>query len=137
MKEERVKLVAGNKSAEGLQPANRALDDPPLSEAPQRAAILGCRPDTTAAVRTDQLDPATGQALAQGIAVSSAIIDESVWNLGGDGLVQQRLDQGNFGGAGSIYVNCESQSIPVHEDHELAALAAFGGTNAITPFFCG
>ena len=72
MKEERIEFVAGDESAEGLQPADGSFNDPAAAEAPQRPAILSGWPHAAAAMRADQLDPAGCQLLAQRIAVGGA-----------------------------------------------------------------
>jgi hypothetical protein len=63
MKEESVKLVAGHESAEGLEPADGALDDPAFSITPQLSSVLGYRPNTAAAIRTNQFDSTVSQPL--------------------------------------------------------------------------
>src|SRR5206468_2950860 len=63
------------------------------------------------------------------------VVDQPVGNLSRSRLIQQPLDQRDFGRAGGVYVDCERQAVSIDEEHELAAFAAFGGTNAITPFF--
>ena len=92
MKEEGVEFVAGHQPSIGLEPTDRALDDPPLAIAPQWATILSGRADATSAVRTDQFDVARGQALPQGITVGCSIIDQPPREVSRNGLIQQRLD---------------------------------------------
>ena len=58
MKEERVEFVAGHQPSKGLQPTDRALDDPPLAVTAKWTTILGGRSDATSAMRTDQFDVA-------------------------------------------------------------------------------
>jgi len=86
-------------------------------------------------MRTNQFDPPVSQSLSQQITVGSPVIDEPIRYLRCDRLIEQRFDQRDFGGTGGVYVDCERQAIPVNQDHELAAFAALGGTNAIAPFF--
>src|SRR6476660_8067324 len=86
-------------------------------------------------MRTNQFDAAVSQSLSQGITVGSPVIDQPVRYMRCIGLIEQWLDQRNFGGVGGVYVDCERQAVPVDQDHELAAFAALGGTNAIAPFF--
>src|SRR6476660_8446110 len=135
MKEESVEFVAGHQSAEGLEPTDCTFHDPAFSITPQRPSVLGCRPNTAAAMRTNQFDPPVSQSLSQRITVGSPVIDEPPRYLRCTGLIEQWLDQRNFGGIGGVYVDCERQAVPVDQDHELAAFAALGGTNAIAPFF--
>lgn len=67
MKEEGVEFVAGHQPSIGLEPTDRAFDDPPLTVAAQWSAILGSGSDAAFAVGTDQLDAARGQTLPQGV----------------------------------------------------------------------
>src|SRR6185436_5523593 len=96
-----------------LEPADRAFHDPAFSITPQRPSVLGCRPDTAAAMWTNQFDPAFSQPLSQGITVGSPVIDEPIRYIRCDGLIEQRLDQGYFGRTGGVYVDCKRQAVPV------------------------
>src|SRR5947207_690569 len=135
MEQESVKLVAGDESSEGLEPTDCALHEPPFSITPQWPSVLGCRPYSATAMGADQLDAAFSQALPERITVSRPVVDEPVRYMRCDGLIEQRLDQRNFGGTGGVYVDCERQAVSIDKDHELAALASLGGTNVIAPFF--
>src|SRR5580765_3491467 len=135
MKEESVELVAGHESAEGLQPTDGALHDPAFAIAPQLPSVLSRWPDTAAAMRTNQFDPAVSQSFPQGIAVGNSVVNEPIRHVRCDRLIEQRFDQRDFCGTGGVYVDCKRQAIPVDQDHELATFASLGGTNAIAPFF--
>jgi len=135
VEKERIEFVAGDQPAEVLQPGDGSLDDPAVTEATQRSTVLCWRLHPPAAMRADQLDPAGCQSLAEWIAVGGAIVDETPGNVRSDRLVNQRLDQIHLGWAGAVDIHGQRQTASVDKDHELGALAAFGGTNAITPFF--
>jgi len=135
MEEDRVELIAGHKSAKGLDPTDGPLYDPPSAIAAQGPAVLSGWSNAASAVRTNQFDPASGQSLSQGIAVRRAIIDQAARDLRGDGLTQQRLNESHFRKAGGVDVDGQGQTIAVDQNHELAAFAAFRGTDAIAPFF--
>src|SRR6186997_352050 len=122
MEKKSVELVAGHESAEGLQPADGALNDPAFAVALQPAAVLGGGPHASSPMGADQLNPTLGQSLPQRITVGCAIIDQPTGNARRHGLIEQRLDQSYFGRAGGGHVDCQWQSVPVDEDHELAAL---------------
>src|SRR6187431_654438 len=134
MEEECVELVPGHESSEGLEPADGAFHDPTFSITPQWSSVLGRRSNTAAAMRADQLDPTVSQSLTQGITVGSPVIDQPVGHVRCDGLIKQRLDQCDFSGAGRVYVDSQWQAVPIDQEHKLAAFAALGGANAISPF---
>jgi hypothetical protein len=81
MKERAVDLeravVAHDQTPEVSEPSVGAFDDPSPPIAPQRSAILGCRPNAIALVRTDQFDATLSQAFSQRIAVVGFVGDDS------------------------------------------------------------
>ena len=88
-----IELITGHESSKGLQPANRAFDDPPSTVASERSTILSCWSDTTPSMRTDEFDTALSQAFPQGIAVGGSIVDQTRGNIRRDRLLEQRLNQ--------------------------------------------
>jgi hypothetical protein len=77
VEEKRVELIACHQAAKRLQPADGPLHDPAAAKAPQRAAVLRGGSLAAAAMRTDQLDAALGQAIAQRIAVRGPVLDQT------------------------------------------------------------
>jgi hypothetical protein len=134
MEEEGVELVAGDESAEGFEPTDRALDDPAFTIPPERSAVLRGRSFAAAAMRTDEFDAALGQACAERIAVGRPIVDQPVRQSIDDRLLEQRLDQSGFTEASAVDVDRERQSGAVDQEHELRALAALGRAVVIAPF---
>jgi hypothetical protein len=137
VKEEGVELVSCHQPSKGLEPTDGAFNDPPLAVPTQWAAILSGRPSAASAMGTDQFDAVSGQTLSQRIAICGAVIDESSGDEGGDGLIEQRLDESNFRGARAVDVDRQRQAGTVDQKHELSALAPLRGTNQIAPFFAG
>ena len=135
MIEERVELVPCDQAAEGLQPADRAFDDPAPAKAAQGPAVLRGRSLSAAAMRAYQLDVAIGQPRAKRVAVGGSVVDQAVGHVGSDRLVEQRLNQSDFRGTCAIDVDRQRQAGAIDEQHELAALAALRGAYAIAPFF--
>jgi len=74
-----VLFVAGEKPAVIAQSGDRTLNDPPLSEAAQRAVVLGdCIRAAVGAVRRDHLDAEFGQGLVEDVTVVGFVADESL-----------------------------------------------------------
>jgi hypothetical protein len=67
---------------------------------------------------TDQLDSTVCQPLSQGITISSPVTDEPTWYLRCDGLIEQRLNQRDFGRTGGAYVDSQWQAVPVDQEAE-------------------
>lgn len=86
-------------------------------------------------MRADEFDAAICQPFTQWIAVGGAIVNQAIRNVIGDGFVEQRFDQADFGWAGTVDINCQWQAVALDEQHDLGAFATFGGTYEITPFF--
>jgi hypothetical protein len=134
VKEKRVVFVARDQSAKGLQPADGALDDPAFAVTAKRAAVLRGSAYAASAMRTDEFNAALGQALAEWIAIASAIVDQTVGDIRSDCLIELRLDQRYLSRTGTVYVDREWQAGSIDQEHELRTLAAFGGSDEITPF---
>ena len=134
MKEEGVEFVTCDEASEGLEPTDRALDDPAFTISSERPTVLRGRSLAAATVRTDELDASLGQALPERITVGGPIVDEPVRQASDDRLLQQRLDQSDFAGTGAVDVDGKRQSGAVDQEHKLRALAALGRAVIIAPF---
>lgn len=134
MKEEGIDFVAGNESAEGLQPTDGAFDDPPLAITPEWSTILRGRTHAALSMRADDLDVASRQALPQGITICGPVIDQPAGNVRRDGLGQQRLDESHFGRARAVDIDRDRHSRAIDQEHQLGSLAPFRRTDQIAPF---
>ena len=76
-------VVAYDQSPVVAQPADGTFNDPAPLIPPQGSAVLGGRPGSVLAVRSDQFDAPPGQSLAQRIAVVTAIGNHALRLLAG------------------------------------------------------
>ena len=129
-----INLITHDQSPVVVQPGDRPLHLPSVSVALQRSAILSRRPLATLPVGTDQLD-AIRRAFSERIRVSRPVVDQTDRMLAQDMTIQKRLDQRHLRRTGAVNIHCQGKSLPVDEQHQLAALASFGGANVRTPFF--
>ena len=136
-KEVGVVFVTRDQTPEGLQPGNRAFDFVAPLVPSQFAAVLCGASLPVAAMRTDQIDAARRQTLAERIAVSGFVVNQSRRLPLRRAAVDQTLDQIHFGGAGRFGVDAERHSVAVDEQHDLGSLAALGLANLGAPFFAG
>jgi hypothetical protein len=133
-----VALKAGQEPSVVAQPGNGPFDFPALAVALQHAAVLsGVTCSSAFAMRTEELDAVTGQAIAQWIGVRRAIINPSRCMLIEDMIVEQRFNESHFGRAGAVEIEAQRQTLAVDEQHQLAALTALRGSDAFAPFFAG
>ena len=110
MIEERIEFVSCNQPSEGLEPTDRAFDDPPFTISSEPPTVLGWRANASPSMWADQLNVAISQPLPQRIAIRGAVIDEPTGNVGSDCLIQQRLDETDFRGGGAIDVDRQRQA---------------------------
>src|SRR4051794_40408592 len=137
MKEEGIEFVAGHEPSKGLEPTDRAFNDPPLTIASEPPTVLGWRANASPAMWADQLNVAISQPLPQRIAIRGAVINEPSGNVGSDCLIQQRLDKSHFRRARAFDVDRQRQAGAIDQEHELGSPAPLGRTDPITPFFAG
>lgn len=134
----RISFEAGQQPAIVAQPGDGPFDFPALTIAFQHASVLsGMSLAAAFAMRTDELDAILGKSIPQRITVRSAIVNQSRRVLVQDMIVEQRLDQSHFGGAGAVEIDRQRQAPAVDEQHQLATLASFRRANACAPFFAG
>ena len=134
MKKVSVVFVPGDKASEVLQPTDRAFNSPAATVATEFATILGRRPLAGLAMRTDQIDSSAAKPRTQRVAISRSIVNQPLSLSSQDSLLEQRLDESYFVGAGACSVNSERKTMAVDEDHDLRPLSAFGLANLFTPF---
>jgi hypothetical protein len=133
-----VKFVACHQSAMTLDPGDEPFDLPSLSISPEATAIVPAWSAPVAAVRREQ-DHAVvfDQALPEGITVVSPVGDQVFGDLLEESLLESSFKEDDFGGRSAFHVNGERKSVAVSKDHDFAALAPFGFTNAKAPLFAG
>src|SRR5574337_359535 len=130
-----VVFVTSDEPSEVLEPAYRALDFPAASVSAELAAVLSRRRLAVFAVWAHQLDAASPKSLAERVAVRSRIIEQAARLLGQNALVDQRLDERHFVGAGAGDFCAQGKTAAVAEDHRLGPFAPCGLADAFAPFF--
>lgn len=128
-------LHSTNEPLEVLQPTVGALDAVSALVSSELSTILSRRLPTRATVWANEIDSTLPQPYSERIAIRSPVIDEMLrgaWNFQ---VVEQMLDQGDFGGTGTVHLCRQRKSTAVSEDHDLASLAAFRVADARAPFF--
>src|SRR5271170_2366919 len=128
-------LVAHYKTAIVEQPTDRALDLPAPPVTPKCSPVLSRWAFASSAVGTDQFDAPLCQALPQGVAVRGSVVDQSLWASAQNALVQERFNQLNFSRTGAGDVDAQRRAAAIDEEHDLRPFAAFGLTDAKSPFF--
>jgi hypothetical protein len=138
-------IVTNQKSAEVAEPREGSLDLPASSVSPQFPAILQSGFGAVGPMRADQVDTPLFQAISQRIGVGSLVVNQprrfaagSSGAISRDGDATQRfLDERDFVGGGRVQEFSKRNTLAVDHHHPLRALAAFGFSDALTPFFAG
>ena len=135
--EEQVSMVfiTNHEPAKVLEPAVGAFHLPAIPVAAQFAPILRRSFAAIGAVWTDQVDVAPSQSLPKRIAVSGAVVDKATRTAPQQLLLQQRFDERDFGGAGTVEIDGQRDAVSVDQGHDLASLAALGFPDEFAPFF--
>src|SRR5437763_6834561 len=129
---------AHHQAAKISQPGEYPLHLPPTFIASQLAAVLQRRALAVGTMRTDQLDPSLGQALAQRIRVTGFIIAEAcrpftrtpTTTAGHRDGLQRWLPQLPCGGGRRVQEVSHRNTFTVDHHHPLRACAPFGLANA-------
>lgn len=128
-------FVADGHPSKVLQPTVGAFDFPSAAEAAQLATVLQRWTAAILAVRADQIDAPACQALPKWVTVCGAIVDQSLGAATQSTTVEQRFDQGNFGGGRAVNLHGQRRSLRIGQDHDLGPLAALGLADQCAPFF--
>lgn len=130
-------LIANDQSTEIEQPADRALDLPSPPVASERSSVLSRGSFASSPVGTDQFNAPLGQSLSQGIAVGGSVINQALGALAQNALLQERFNQLDFRRAGAGDVDAQGCAAAIDQEHDLCPFAAFGLTDAKSPFLAG
>src|SRR6202140_558604 len=139
-------VVAHDQASEVSEPGVGAFDNPSPPVAPQRSAILGCRPNTISLVRADQFDPALPQPLTQWIAVVRFVSDYPhrllPWPAGVmtppyPDRRERRFREPDFRRGCRVKVLSQRKTAAVDHHHPLRPLAPLGFSDSAAPFFAG
>lgn len=137
-----VAFMADEETTEVAQVSKGAFDLPAFAIATQRAAILQGGAAAPTAMRTDQLDPACRQPLAEALRVVSAVTDEPGGTIAWTTRASARhlhcpqgfLRKGDFRGRGAKESASQRYTLAVCHHHPLCTFATFGFTHAEPPF---
>jgi hypothetical protein len=134
-----------NQTTEGGEPGESAFDFEASAIATQLAAILGLGLLSIFTMRHNQVDAASGQTLAQGVAVIASVSNQPFRFLAGSAWPGTRhgncfqgcVHQGHFRRGRSAQVDSQRNTLAVDHHHPLRALPALGFPDPGTPFFAG
>jgi hypothetical protein len=139
-------LITHHQTAEMAKPRECALHNPPPTIAPQLAAVLVRRVLVVPSRGDDRLDPPTGQAGPQGIAVIAPIGDQPLGPLAGPAgfpgtpdrdRVERPFEEGDFRRGRRVQVCSQRSTRAIDQHHPLRALAALGNADFRPPFLAG
>jgi hypothetical protein len=139
-------VVANDQSAKVAEPRQGAFHLPAPAITTQRSAILGGRFAAIPAMGCDQLDPARRQALAQRVAIISAVGDDPLRFLAWPpaalppGHVDRRerfFREPDFVRGSRVKLLSQRNTLAVDHHHPLRALAPLGFSDFRAPFFAG
>jgi hypothetical protein len=131
-----VVFPADNNAAKVMKPSEQALDLPTAPIATQAATVLCRGGDAHKFVRRDELHTvAFLNALAQGIAVVSAITNHSLGNFPEEALFERRFNEFCFMRRSAGHVHGERKTMAVCDRHDFAAFAALCRADTRAPFF--
>jgi len=139
-------VVADDQPAEVAQPGEGAFHRPAPPVSPERPAVLGRGLAPILAVRSDQLDAAPGQLLAQRVAVVATISDDpfrllprtaSAMATPYADRLERRLDELDLRRGRSVKVVSQRNTRAVDHHHPLRPLAPLGFADSAAPFFAG
>ena len=129
-----IELIPCDKSPEVLEPADGPFDLPSLAVSPELPSVLSWRFDSISLVRCNQIDASFEKARAQRITVRRRVVDQLARPTANDSVCEQRLDEIDFVGTGTLNHVPARNPVAVDQQHDLGALAAFGLAYAKAPF---
>jgi len=129
-------LPASDQAAVVMEPSEQPFDLPASPVAAQPTAILGCGPRARRVVRRDQFQAvAFAQPLIQGIAVVSAVADQSLREVGEETLFEGGFDEFRFMRRSAGDADGERKTMAVCDRHDFTAFSAASRADSRAPFF--
>ena len=130
-----IEFIPRYKSPEVLKPADGPFDFPSSLVTSKLSFVLRWRFGAIAFVRSNQVDSSFEQTKSQWIAVSCFVIDQLSRSAMDCAIGEQRLDEIDFVRTGTFDHITARRTMAVGQQHDLGALASFGLTYAMAPFF--
>jgi len=133
-----ISVPSNHDAAVVLQPGNRAFNDPSLSIASKRSAVLPLGLASIDLVRTHQLQAAFFQTIPQRIRIVRAIRHKMAAMIFRQRrFIQRCLDQFRFVRGRACHVHSERKTLAARHHHKLCTFSTFGFSHAEAPFFAG
>jgi len=129
-----VVFVAGNQSAEIVQPGKEPFDIPAFAIAAQGTSIVACGLGTSVAVRSQKHDALSEELFPQRIAVVSFVGNQAQGLLRDQALLECGFDQSYFGGRSSGGSNGERKTMSISNCHDFDTLSPLGFADCSAPF---
>jgi hypothetical protein len=131
-----VVFPANDYATKVMEPSEQTLDFPTTPVTAQHAAVLGGFPAARGIMRRDQLHTeALANPCVQGIAVVSAVADQSGGSFGNEPLLERAFDKLGFMRRSAGHVYGERKTMAVADRHDFAAFAAASRADSRAPFF--
>jgi|HubBroStandDraft_1064217.scaffolds.fasta_scaffold281071_1 hypothetical protein len=138
-------VVTHQQAAEVAEPSDRPLHLPASPIAPQLSPILPLGLGSFGAVRANQIDSPLFQPISQRIGIRRPVVNQPLGILPGPSsarsgnghAIQRRFDQRRLVRRGRGELNSQRNTLAACHHHPLCTLAAFGFSDAGTPFFAG
>ena len=124
----------GNKTAEVVQPGEKAFHFPAFAVAAHSSSVIPGRSPSACAVRGEEDYFLFQELLPEAVTVVGFVADQAVGLFVNKALLQSRPDQSHFRRRSSLCVDGDRKTMSVSNRHDFAALAPLGFANASAPF---
>ena len=124
----------GNKTAEVVQPGEKAFHFPAFAVATHPSLVVPDRSPSACTVGGEKDYFLFQELLPQPVTVVGLVADQASGFFIKKALLQSRPDQSHFRRRSSLCVDGDRKTMSVSNRHDFAALAPLGFTNASAPF---
>src|ERR1044071_40656 len=120
--------------AKVMQPGEQPLHFPSSAITTQRTTVLRRWLAAPGSMRSNHLDPRTGQFFIERVRVISLVADQTIRQFFGKGLKQSLCDKGDFMRRSRLRVDGERKTSAVCHRQEFRTFAPLGLSHARSPF---